>query len=131
MKPLYIDNYQLKDNEYLLKIDESDKMGFLTKLTQKGLIPKAFDEWRYDFIYLRKDKNKPKFPIYIHEEVPTNGWKLIKWRIGKSQEWATVMHPEGFMIEIYLTNFLEIVKNNTIINGVIQGQFIWKENKLV
>lgn len=126
----------LEDDEWLLKLAPDVKTGFLTKLTQKGQLPKAFDEWREGYMYgyingVYSHTKTPKLPVYIHKEKPSEGWTLERWRIGKSQEWATMIHPEGFTVEIYLTNFLELVKENTIINGIIQGKFKWENHKLV
>jgi hypothetical protein len=127
----YEDGYKLLENEYLLKLrkgiyrDADLVTGFLSKYTQKGAIPKAFQDW---------GKTPPKYenlPIYIFTEIPKSGWKIYSWRFGQSQNWATVIHPDGFTLEIYLDQFLEIVKNNTIIAGEIQGCFYWKDNKLV
>lgn len=36
---------KLEDNEYLLKIRQSDMFGFITKYNKNGTIPKAFEEW--------------------------------------------------------------------------------------
>lgn len=122
-KPIY-KGIPLAENEFLFK--EKDGVGFLTKLTQKGQLPKAFDEWR---VYGWPPSEK--LPIHVHTEVAQAGWKLVRWRIGKSQEWATMRHPEGFTVEIYLTNFLEIALNNVVDNGVILGNFKWRDHKLV
>lgn len=126
----YIKGYKLEEDEYLLKIREKDKVGFLTKLTQKGEIPKAFADWEFHAHYGRLPEAE-KFPIYVFKEEFRKGWKLNKWRFGMSQNWASVIHPEGFSVEIYLSQFLDIVKTSTVVNGEIQGRFKWCENKLI
>lgn len=138
----YTPGETLGENEFLLKLRDDSyrqwnsntqkyeehvhfKTGFLTKLTKKGEVPKAFESWgaiRY---------NGPKPDTYVWQETYRSGWKLKSWRIGKSQEWAKVQHPEGFQVEIYLSNFLEIVQNETIDQGVIVGEYRWEDNKLI
>lgn len=133
---LYEPGYKLQENEYLLKVRPCDPRyptpaaGFLTKLTQKGELPKTFIEWgdRWDF-FNNCTTSMPK--IQIHTEVLRSGWKLESWRFGKSQNWASLITPEGWTVEVYLSHFLDIVKDNTIINGEIQGKFMWNANKLV
>jgi hypothetical protein len=133
---LYEEGYQLKENEYLLKIrlntgyrgqHQSVSTGFITKFNQDGSMPISFKEWDAN----RWSPEKPEVPIYIHEENYRSGWKLHSWRFGKSQNWASVIHPNGFTLEIYLQQFLEIIENNTIINGEIMGNFKWENRKLI
>ena len=118
----------LEENEYLLKIRKANirgganDVGFLTKLTQKGEVPKAFYEWNRGGI----DQI-----IYVHREVPTIGWKFVDYRIGKSQSWATVLHPDGFELEIYLSNFIGLIDHIVIDKGNILGTFTWEYSKLI
>ena len=98
-------------------------------MTQKGKLPVAFDDWNDGYRY--SSTPYEKLPIYVFKEVPRSGWKLVNWRFGQSQNWASVSHPEGFTIEIYLQQFLEIIEKNVITNGVIAGEFYWKDNRLV
>lgn len=130
----------LKENEYLLKIRPKSEgsrdlydTGFLTKYTQKGLIPKAFDEWGINhYYYPRPDQPKEEpLPITLHVEEFKSGWEIIQWRFGMSQNWATMKHPNGFTVEIYLNNLLEIAKTCTIENGVLIGEFKWEDHKLI
>lgn len=135
----YIPGEPLAENEYLLKLRQDEeyhsethswslakhKTGFLTKLTQKGELPKAFEQWGGK----RGDIGK-NLPIYVFQETARNGWKIMKWRFGQSQNWATVLHPEGFTVEIYLQQLLEIIKENTVDAGVLVGKFYWKDHKL-
>jgi hypothetical protein len=132
---LYEPGYKLQENEYLLKVRtqyahiEHDT-GFLTKLTQKGALPEAFKSWGGAYDYTKKEYlQMPK--IQIHTEDFRGGWKLSSWRFGQSQNWASVITPEGWTVEIYLSQFLDIVKENTIINGEILGEFKWEGNRLI
>jgi hypothetical protein len=134
MKP-YEDGYELKEDEYLLKIvknswqDGSDK-GFLAKHTQKGKIPEAFKNWPVR----RYAGNSPAdwdHPVYVHKETFGSGWRIMSWRFGQSQNWASLVHPKGFTVEIYLTQLLEIMKTHTVIEGVLQGEFKWQDHKLI
>jgi hypothetical protein len=126
----YTEGYVLGTDEYLLKIRPSGlssvpDTGFLAKLTQKGQLPKSFDEWGTNY------HQRDKLPTIVHTETFSSGWKLLSWRFGQSQNWARVVHPKGFTLEIYLQQFLEIMQNNTIIHGKIQGEFKWQDNKLI
>lgn len=122
----YVEGYQLAADEYLLKIRTTEYAvtGFLSKFNQNGTIPVKFKGWG-------RSHPQPELPILIFTEKFRSGWKLDHWRIGQSQEWASLMHPYGFTLEIYLDNFLEIVKTCTIIEGEIQGNFKWESNKLI
>lgn len=129
---------ELKENEYLLKIRpkcltaNGYDTGFLTKYTQKGLIPRAFDMWGVNQYY--NQPNQPAdepLPITLHIEDFKSGWEIVAWRFGMSQNWATMKHPNGFTLEIYLDNLLGIAKTNTIENGVLIGEFKWEGNRLI
>ena len=127
---LYQEGTKLGENQYLLKIRPADKYtsetGFLTKFNKDGSLPKAFKEWG-----IRRYPPTEELPIYIFEETFRKGWKLEKWRFGMSQNWATLLHPEGFTVEIHLSYFLSIVKENTIKKGEIVGEFKWEGHKLI
>ena len=131
----------LAENEYLLKLRQDEdyhsetrswslskyKTGFLTKLTKKGEIPVKFHDWGGR----RYGESGRDLPIYVFEEVPMSGWSILRWRFGQSQNWATMKHPEGFTVEIYLDNLLEIIKNHSVDEGNIVGKFKWEDNKLI
>ena len=125
---------KLKDNEYLLKKRFTEDhaeypTGFLSKYTQKGEVPKSFDEWGLIY-YIPKEKQE-KLPIILHTEDFMYGWKLLRWRFGQSQNWAVMIHPKGFLLEIYLKNFLEICKETVISYGVLEGEYKWEANNLI
>lgn len=123
-RKLYTEGYELKDNEYLLKIEGygTPSGGFLTKFNKDGTIPVAFQKWG----------NYPtEVPIYIHIEEAKRGWRLHKFRIGKSQNWAVLIHPDGFTVEIYLTNFLDILKKDVMRNCELEDSYKWESNKLI
>lgn len=129
---LYEEGYKLADNELLLKIRPTDTFrevptGFLTKLTQKGRIPSAFAEWP------NKWNNKTEaLPIYIVEEKFRSGWKLHNWCFGESQNWASLIHPDGYTVEVYLQGFLEIIKKHTLVNGELKHDlFKWENHNLI
>lgn len=132
----YTPGYVLKDNEFLLKIrlntgyrgqPESVSTGYITKFNKDGSMPVDFKNWDAN----RWSPEKPEIPIYIHEEEFKNGWKLHSWRFGKSQNWARLIHPDGFTLEIYLNQFLEIIANDTLVNGELQGRYKWSDHKLI
>lgn len=123
----------LKDNEYLLKIRPKDNRwtthdtGFLTKYNKNGSMPKSFLDWGRT--YGRTVNSLPE--ITLHVEDFNKGWKIVSWRFGESQNWATMLHPDGFTVEIYLQNLLELINTNTIKKGVLVGEFKWEDKKLI
>lgn len=133
----------LREDEWLLKIRETTnslwngkkwvthpekkKTGFLTKLTKKGELPKAFHEWGG----VSYGERGYDVPIYVFRETFREGWSLVTWRYGKSQNWAKVLHPEGFELEIYLDSFLNVIKETSIVNGKIVGKYKWEDNLLL
>ena len=129
----YTPGYKLKENEFMLKVrgkisKTSPPTGFMTKYNQNGSMPKAFEEWG---VYRYSSTPQTPLDIWVMEETFRSGWKLNDWRIGKSQEWAEVIHPEGFIVEIYLTDFLTHVKTGEIKNGELIGKFKWQDRKLI
>jgi hypothetical protein len=137
----YDESYgELREDEYLLKLRDdyewdwdgekhqvknSYKTGFLSKLTKKGEVPIKFKDWG------KTTYGGPVPTTYVWQESFRSGWKLKSWRIGKSQEWAKVQHPDGFLVEIYWSNFLEIVLDATMDQGVLVGEYKWEANKLI
>jgi len=128
----YVEGYKLKENEYLLKIDYSNTVdgvpvGFMTRYNQNGTIPVPFLKWG-EYHY---KKDKEILPIFVFEEAFNNFWKVLGWRFGKSQNWAVLKHPHGFAVEVYLENFLAVLKDITIYKGVLIGEFKWEARKLI
>jgi len=128
----YTEEYMLKENEYLLKIDVDNivndvPIGFMTRYNQNGTIPVAFKEWGHHYY----TKGTTPLKVYVFEEVFNSGWKVLGWRWGTSQNWAVLEHPLHFGVEIYLLDFLSILKNTTIINGEIIGEYKWEARKLI
>ncbi len=131
----YDESYSpLLEDQWLLKIREGNpKTGFLSKLTKKGEIPVKFNEWASTQTYnteTRKWDVSYNTTVYVWQESYRSGWTLKNWRIGKSQEWAVMQHPEGFLLEIYLSNFLEVSLKDTADFGVLRGEYKWEDNKL-
>ena len=129
---------ELREDEFLLKLrksqvytnkegwkDEWNQTGFLTKLTKKGEVPVKFEDWGKTYT------DRTSLPTYVWQETYRSGWALKSWRIGQSQEWAVMKHPEGFTLEIYLSNFLELALNETLDQGHLVGEFRWEGNKLI
>lgn len=118
------EGYILQENEYLAKFSDINASqpcyGFLSKYTLKGEIPKNFLSWRN---FSRE--------IFIHQEVFKCGWKFLRARFGESQNWAVLVHPDNFLIEVYMENFIELLKTTTMVNCELIGNFMWKDKKLV
>lgn len=121
----------LKDDEYLLKINVDNyqepgfPVGFLTKLTQQNKLPLNFVKWPEFY------GRETELPIYVFKEIFSSNWRIMGTHIGKSQEWVRMKHPYGFILEIYLSNLIELMKTETFINGELIGQFKWQDHKLV
>ena len=151
MKP-YEEGYKLAENEWLLKIRPTDETvnilyrkpptGFYAKLAKDGTLQKSFDDWGDDFEYDYSQSDLyhlnatrkvfKKLPIYVVEEKFRSGWKLHEWRFGQSQNWASLIHPDGYTLEVYLKDFLEIIKKHTLVNGELKYDlFKWDKHKLV
>ena len=127
---LYTPDRKLLEDEYLLKIrtQYSTPTAFMTLLTQKGQLPKAFEQWD-EYNYSTNERVKP--PIYVFKETFRNDWKIVDWRFGESQNWASMRHPEGFLLEIKLQNLLQLIKKTTVTKGVLQGKYKWTYGNLI
>jgi hypothetical protein len=126
--PLYVPGQKLEEGEYLLKlmnVNNEYNVGFLTLFNKNGSIPVNFTNWGNGY------RAKIDLPIYVFKEEFNSGWKLESWRIGESQSWARLFHPEGFLVEIHLQNFLETVKTGDLIKGELQGKYKWEYSKLI
>jgi hypothetical protein len=88
-------------------------------------MPKAFADWGKTY------NDRTPLPTYVFEETFRSGWRILSWRFGQSQNWATMRHPEGFTVEIYLQQLLELIKMNTVDAGVLIGEFKWSDHKLI
>ena len=120
----YKEGFILKEDEYLLKVNEYNTnefpdTGFMAKLNKDDSIPANFKNWNKDL------------PIYKITEKFRPGWELSGWRFGMSRNWAILIHPLGFTVEIHMEHFLTLVQETTIIEGVIQGEFKWDKTKLI
>ncbi len=130
----YVEGYQLRGDEHLLKIRISKDrigekwtnilVGYLTKFTQDGKIPKKFIDWENSSNSLNKK-------IYVFEETYREGWRVYGYRTGMSQSWVKVLSPEGFIVEIYLSQFLELIRTTSLQSGLIIGEFKWEKNELI
>ncbi len=139
--PMYHPGTSLEENEYLLKVkfrhsnqhpDFETPIGFLTKLTKDGKIPKAFETW---------PRGSHQELMYVHTEVFSYGWKILGFRFGESQNWARMLHPRGFVIEIYADStwnkreglsLIEVISTSkSIVNGNIDGLYQWRANTLI
>lgn len=124
----YKEGYILKDDEYLLKIRKNKfgpDTGFLTKFNKNGSIPSAFESWGVHYT------EKESLPIYVVTETFQSGWQIYDWRFGQSQNWAIMIHPDEYTVEIHLDNLLEIIQSNNIAAGEIIGEFKWEKHKLI
>lgn len=124
----FVEGRVLEENEYLLKIRPDGgtrwrtyNTGFLTKLNKNGTIPVNFAKWNFV---------SNKLDIFVVTETYRTGWKIVGARFGESQNWAILLHPDNYTVEIYMNSLIDLINTNTIINGEIQGEFKWKEKNL-
>jgi len=100
----FLNEYKLAENEYFVK--KRYQIGFMTKKNKDGSIPKAFENWGEDEVYLLLEEFR-------------NGWRVVGERNGQSASWIKLKHPEGFTIEIKGSHFIGILSEITIENGLI------------
>lgn len=126
MKQFLENNRLLKEDEYLLKVytESNPPKGFLTKLNQDGSIPVNFQKWTGRY-------SGEQLPYEIVKENFFEGWRIHEARYGESQNWAVLIHPEGFTVEIHMNKFIELLKTITCSDGVLEGKFKWAKNKLI
>jgi hypothetical protein len=128
---VYQEGYELKEDEYLLKVrdhEDDNPTGFMTKFNKDGSMPKAFLEWGRSWY----DKDREPETIYLFKEEFKKGWKFVDFRIGKSQSWAEMVHPLGFTVEIYLEQIPELLLSYDLKKGgIIQGTFKWEGKRLI
>lgn len=135
-------NYILGERDFLKKVRNEDSKtptGFLSKLNKDGSIPVAFADWP-KYLY---GQEKPE--ISVHTETLRSGWKISGFRFGESQNWAILVHPNGFKLEIHADSrwsdrnqdinergytLTDIIKNFDIYKGYIAGEFRWEGSRL-
>lgn len=81
------------------------------------------DRWargsKVDPIYI---DNIPKFGFQIVTNVSRYSTSNVVWR---------VLHPEGFEFEITSHNFCDLIQTSTVIDGAIQEELFFTENKML
>ncbi len=125
-----MEKIELGKDQYLLKVatiphesrEDYKKIGFLTKLNKDGSIPVAFQEWR--------SRGLVTEPKVVTEEF-AYGWKLLGYRRGASVDWAVLIHPRGFTVEVKLAGFIELIKTVETDCGVLIGAFKWSKDGLI
>lgn len=63
----------------------------------------------------------------IFKNEPIEGFEIASFtsRYSTDNKVFRVRDPRGFTLEIYADNLVDLIKNSTIINGVIQGKKLW------
>jgi hypothetical protein len=121
---------KIEDDQFLLKIGTNyagNKVGFMTRLNKDGSIPKAFIEWRAGY----GSHAASPLDTFVIDEYFRPGWEFVSTRMGASQTWAVMKHPEGFLVEIYFNDLQTILRNDCCLNGVLGGHYKWSKNKLI
>lgn len=80
----------------------------------------------YDKVYIKN----PQGPVYIENE-PLSGFTFEKSvsRWTTSNKWFTINDPRGFQLQIAADNLGDILLNSGVINGELQGRYVWAKNK--
>lgn len=100
-----------EDNDY--------NIGFMTEHGDSAALVKKMgtvDGWR--------DKDLP--PI-ITDNKPLTGFKVIGFssRHMTDNKVARILDPRGFILEIYMDNFDDIIAENNINKGIIDAKMLW------
>lgn len=75
-------------------------------------------------------RNSKVAPIYV-DNIPRTGFQIVTnvSRYSTSNVVWRVCHPEGFEFEITSDNFMDLIQTSTIIEGAIQEELFFTENK--
>ena len=130
---------ELKKDEYLvhlritkLRSNTKDEfkidniVAFYTVLSGKK-IPKSWLQWRseYSINDFNGVRQFAEYKTFIWKEEFREGFKIAGYRKGKSQTWVKIKTPEGWEVEISLSNFLDLLNKNkiTVDNGKLVGKY--------
>lgn len=71
-------------------------------------------------------KNK-EYTEHFYDNVPTAGFKVIGFstRYSTDNKVIDIEDSRGFSFQVYMSSFVELLKNCTIINGIIQDELIY------
>lgn len=122
-REIYIPGRILAEDEYLLKIQKHphhyNDVGFLAKLNKDGSVPIRFEAWpRYSY-------SSSPTPVFVVKETFQEGWRIEGCRFGESQNWAIMLHPDGYTLEIHMIEFIKIIQTITVKDGNLIGKFKW------
>lgn len=88
--------------------------------------------WCRGHIYSRREEDQGKEPVEINvENVPTRGFRLTEFatRYSTDNKVFRIADPRGFTLEVYAANFTNMLLNDTVVNGVFAGEYVWARNK--
>lgn len=80
----------------------------------------------YDKVYIEN----ARAPDYLDNE-PLSGFTFEKSvsRWTTSNKWFTINDPRGFQLQIAADNLGDILLNSGVLNGELQGRYVWAKNK--
>lgn len=69
-------------------------------------------------------------PVVL-DNVPTKGFEIIDTvsRYSTSNKLVKVLDPRGYVFEITIASLFEIMRQGSIVHGIIQEPCVWKANK--
>lgn len=99
--------------------DDQRILGFATAVTNNAAYLK-----RQETVNGWRDKN---ISTRIIKNVPLTGFKIVDTvsRYSTSNKFFRVLDPRGFELEISTENFLNVVKDSTIVKGLIVDEMLW------
>lgn len=93
-------------------------LGFVTYRNKKDVLQhqEAFDRWR--------DEEIPRIPF---DNLPTKHMNIIGFvsRYSTSNKYIRIEDPRNFQVEITVENLINILKEITVIDGIIQDDMAW------
>lgn len=112
----------------------SDNMGFMTTTVKEGFTgrKKTVDNWCNSWVYNPKTNLREKVGGKTLEI--NNGFKTGFKVIVNDRRYRTdnvvwnVEHPEGFVFQITSENFCDLLQEDTLVNGVLQGEYCFIRN---
>jgi len=63
----------------------------------------------------------------VIENVPVVGFEIVGYvsRCRTDNKWFEVVDPRGFKLQITCENLLDVIRDETIVNGVVQSECVW------
>jgi len=109
---------QTRGNQTSADGESNVALGFATYLNNKGLLQHkdTFNKWR--------DTSIPRFP-YDNDPIVGMSVRGSVDRYRSHNKLVRIEDPRGFQLEIPIENFIEVIYECTLKNGVIKDEMVW------